>query len=78
MAMMTEKASAVVVRVLEVLRYSVLARVSDGTTVARASRISGGLELLLNSSMFVRSPVVKAMAVAAAGGRVVSLVSSAA
>jgi len=78
MAMMTEMASAVMVRHVKVLRLGVLARVSDGTTVVRASRISGGLELLLNSSVLVNSVVVQVMTVAATGGCVISLVSSAA
>ena len=78
MAVMTDMVtSAVMVGHVKVLRLSMLARVSDGT-VARASRISGGLELLLNSSVLVNSVVVQIMTVAAASGRVISLVSSAA
>ena len=66
MAVMTDMASAVVVGVVEVLRYSMLvAGVSKGSTVLKASRVSGRLELLLNSSVLVVAEVVNLVGVLA-------------
>ena len=71
------ESSTMVVGVLEVLRNRTLVSgVSNSTAVVMAARVRSRLELLFGSSMLVRSPVVKAMAVAAASGCIISLVTS--